>query len=263
MRFVQFQWRGRVQWGEWLEDEEACLNFAAVSGAPDLRAYLNSAAPRPLTALRAAALARKQLAPRREMRRLAPVFPGAIFGVGCNFRGTFRNQKAPILFLKAPQAIAAHRATVRVPAALREVYAEVELGVVIGRRGALFGYTVVNDVTARDLDQEDVWFSRKSYATFAPVGPWIVTPDAIGDPTRLDLFLDVNGQRRLASNTSEMIFGVKEVVAALRRRLQLMPGDLIMMGCPGLAEKLRPGDVVRMEIAGIGVLENRMAWQRK
>lgn len=263
MRLIQFEQNGKLQWGELLPGEEVCLNFTRISGAPDLRAYLNQAVPLSLRVLHSRSLAQKEVVPLRQARLLVPVFPGTVFGVGCNFRNTSRKQKVPILFLKATQSLTAHRTKVRVPSFLREVYAEVELGVVIGRGTSVFGYTVVNDVTARGLDHEDIWFYRKSYSTFTPAGPWITTRDSVRNPMRLNLCLDVNGQRRLTSNTTEMIFSVKDVIVALGRNLNLAPGDLIMMGCPGLAEPLRHGDTVRMEVEGVGVLENAIGWKRK
>jgi 2-keto-4-pentenoate hydratase/2-oxohepta-3-ene-1,7-dioic acid hydratase in catechol pathway len=159
----------------------------------------------------------------------------------------------------------------------RDIDYEAELGVVIGRRavrvaeadaaGHVFGYTVVNDVSARDLQflGPRQWDLGKSLDTFCPYGPCIVTADDIADPQALDLRLTVNGVEKQRSNTSNMIFGVAALIAYLTRGITLLPGDLIATGTPfgvGLGMKppvyLKDGDVCEVEIEKIGAIRNRM-----
>ncbi|MGI8549984.1 MAG: fumarylacetoacetate hydrolase family protein [Dehalococcoidia bacterium] len=154
---------------------------------------------------------------------------------------------------------------------------EAELGVIVGVTGsdiaeeqalnAVFGYTCLNDVTARDLQNRHTqWFKGKSLDGSCPLGPWIVTADEIGDPSALDIACRVNGEVKQHSNTRNLIFGLKRILADLSRGLTLEAGDIIATGTPegvGFARKppefLKPGDVVEVEIEGIGILSNRMS----
>jgi 2-keto-4-pentenoate hydratase/2-oxohepta-3-ene-1,7-dioic acid hydratase in catechol pathway len=154
---------------------------------------------------------------------------------------------------------------------------EVELGVVIGQtaksipkeraKDYIFGYVVANDVSARDWQFHSHTFTMgKSFDTHGPVGPWIVTADEIADPHALDLRCLVNGELRQASNTSEMIHNIFEQIAYLSTAFTLEPGDLIATGTPaGVGagmdppRYLQPGDVVRCEIDGVGIIENHVA----
>jgi len=151
---------------------------------------------------------------------------------------------------------------------------EVELGVVIGRRGRniprerslshIFGYTVINDVTARDLQRRhDQWFKGKSLDGSCPMGPWLVHRSAVPEPQNLDLALRVNGERRQGSNTKHMIFDLPAIIASLSEGLTLEPGDVIATGTPsgvGFAMNpptfLKDGDVIEAEVEGIGILRN-------
>lgn len=153
---------------------------------------------------------------------------------------------------------------------------EVELAVVIGRRvrdlradealGAVFGYTIVNDVTARDAQRaHGQWFKGKSYDTFCPMGPSIVTADEFGDPSGHRISLKVNGETRQDSNTADLLFGVPQILASLSAALTLEPGDIIATGTPsGVAQGmtpqkwLQPGDVVEAALDGVGILRNRV-----
>jgi 2-keto-4-pentenoate hydratase/2-oxohepta-3-ene-1,7-dioic acid hydratase in catechol pathway len=154
---------------------------------------------------------------------------------------------------------------------------EAELVVVIGRRGRdipeeraldyVFGYTVGNDVTARDLQaMHQQWYKGKGLDGFCPLGPWIVTADEIADPQDVRLSLRVNGETKQDAHTSDMIFGVAKLIAVWSQGMTLEPGDLLMTGTPsgvGFARKppeyLKPGDVVEAEIDAIGVLRNTVA----
>ncbi|MBV9647968.1 MAG: fumarylacetoacetate hydrolase family protein [Candidatus Eremiobacteraeota bacterium] len=181
----------------------------------------------------------------------------------------------PTFFTKAPTAIAAPDEVLQLSARVSQEYDwEAELGVVIGRRcrdlseaealSAVFGYTCVNDVTARNLQREHgQWFKGKSLDHTCPLGPSIVTADELRDGGGLDIALRVNGVTKQRSNTSKMIFGVAALLSSLSRGLTLEPGDVIATGTPkgvGFArtppEFLRSGDVMEVEIGGIGVLRN-------
>ena len=152
---------------------------------------------------------------------------------------------------------------------------EAELAVVIGKRGInipedkamdyVFGYTIINDVTARDLQRNhNQWFKGKSLDGFCPVGPWIVTRDEIGQPVELNISSRVNGELRQSSNTRNMIFSIPELISILSQGLTLEPGDILATGTPagvGMGfeppKLLKAGDVVRIEIEKIGYIENR------
>ena len=221
--------------------------------------------------------------PRHELgavRALAPVpSPGKIICVGLNFHDHCREQGIqppayPMLFSKFANAVAGPGDTVTRPPATEKLDLECELGVVIGRRAKgigpsqaldhVFGYTVVNDVTMRDLQAEDrQWLRAKGSDGFAPMGPILVTRDEIGDSQRLRMRSSVNGETWQESTTAEMVFDVATIVAFASRTITLEPGDVIATGTPaGVGHYQTPpryvvgGDVMRCEIDGIGALEN-------
>ena len=218
-----------------------------------------------------------------EMALLAPLpRPGKIICVGLNYHDHCREQGIdppayPILFSKFANAVAHPGQVVVRPRATDRLDLECELGVVIGRRAKsvgreaamehVFGYTVVNDVTMRDLQREDSqWLRAKGSDGFAPMGPEVVTRDEIADPQRLGVRSSVNGETWQDSSTSEMVFDVATLVAFASRTITLEPGDLIATGTPaGVGHfqdpprYLRDGDVMRCEIDGIGAIENRVA----
>jgi 2-keto-4-pentenoate hydratase/2-oxohepta-3-ene-1,7-dioic acid hydratase in catechol pathway len=189
----------------------------------------------------------------------------------------------PNVFTKAPTALTGPYSDIPYDASVTErLDWEVELAVVIGRAGRhisperaldhVFGYTIVNDVTARDIQNKAgvQWFQGKSLDASSPMGPWIVTADAIANPRDLRLSLRVNGVTKQDASTAEMLFDVPAIIATLTRVLTLEPGDVIATGTPsgvGFArtppEFLRPGDVMETEIAGIGTLRNRIAQDRQ
>ena len=181
--------------------------------------------------------------------------------------------EVPQFFTKAPTAINAPGAPVRLDEGLTKLLDyEVELAVVIGKAGRdipkerayehVFGYTIANDITARDLQRRhDQWFKGKSLDTSLPLGPWIVDAEEIGDPTTLDLSLTVNGQERQRANASMMIFDIPTIIASLSAGMTLEPGDIIATGTPsgvGYAmtppQGLKDGDVVVARIDRIGEL---------
>ncbi|HEX8473685.1 MAG TPA: fumarylacetoacetate hydrolase family protein [Pyrinomonadaceae bacterium] len=201
---------------------------------------------------------------------VAPVTPSKIVCVGRNYADHAAElgnamPTEPLLFLKPPSAIVAHEATIELPRASERVEHEGELGVVIGRRcrnldddvdplAFVFGYTCLNDVTARDLQRRDVQFTRgKSFDTFCPVGPHVVTDL---DPTDLRVTTRVNGATRQDARTSLMAFPVPFLIRYISRIMTLEPGDLIATGTPAGVGLLQDGDVVEVEVEGVGTLRN-------
>jgi 2-keto-4-pentenoate hydratase/2-oxohepta-3-ene-1,7-dioic acid hydratase in catechol pathway len=182
----------------------------------------------------------------------------------------------PVLFMKATSAITGPHDDVMIPKGSVKTDWEVELGIVIGSvtryvsahesMAHVAGYCVVNDVSEREyqIERSGQWDKGKSCDTFAPIGPWLVTADEVPDPQNLDVFLDVNGVRRQAGNTRTMIFGVAHLVSYISHFMTLMPGDVIPTGTPpgvGMCMKpptyLKPGDEVRLGIAGLGEQRQR------
>jgi 2-keto-4-pentenoate hydratase/2-oxohepta-3-ene-1,7-dioic acid hydratase in catechol pathway len=194
--------------------------------------------------------------------------PGAVFTVGANYRrpdepGGDRPERPRILG-KLPSSVAGHGGVVRWDRSLTaNVDAECELGVVVGRDGSTFGYTIVNDMNSVDpwLDGEQ-WLLGKSIAGFCPLGPWIVTADEL-DPADIPLGCTINGEPIQDGRTSQMRFSIAEVLSYIGRHVELRPGDVIATGTParlasppGPDRHLRPGDVVTCWIEGIGELTN-------
>jgi 2-keto-4-pentenoate hydratase/2-oxohepta-3-ene-1,7-dioic acid hydratase in catechol pathway len=173
----------------------------------------------------------------------------------------------PLLFLKAPSAVIASDDVIELPAASQQVEHEGELGVVIGRLARkipasedplsyVFGYTCVNDVTARDLQRKDVQFTRgKSFDTFCPVGPWIETDL---DPTTATVQTRLNGELKQKGNTADMAFPVAFLIRYISEIMTLYPGDLIATGTPAGVSRMKDGDTVEVEVTGIGILRNRI-----
>lgn len=184
----------------------------------------------------------------------------------------------PVLFSKYPTALIGHDETIVLPKVSQQVDYEAELVIIVGKHGRhlasesaldhVAGYTVGHDVSARDWqykpDQKQ-WMVGKTFDTFAPTGPEMVTPDEFGDPQQHGIRLRLNGETMQDSNTGQMIFSVVEILSYLSQVFTLEPGDLIFTGTPpgvGMARKpprfLRSGDVVEVEIDGIGRLRNRV-----
>jgi 2-keto-4-pentenoate hydratase/2-oxohepta-3-ene-1,7-dioic acid hydratase in catechol pathway len=210
--------------------------------------------------------------------RLGPPVAGVgkIIAVGFNYASHAQETahelpKEPLLFSKAVTALSGPNDPVLLPRDSVKTDWEVELAVVIGRR-ALYaaranaldyvaGYAIMNDVSERTYQLEGTgqFLKGKSFDSFAPFGPWLVTKDEVPDPQRLKLWLDVNGRRRQDSTTADMIFGVAYLVSYISRFMTLMPGDVIATGTPpgvGLGHKppifLKPGDTMRLGIEGLG-----------
>jgi 2-keto-4-pentenoate hydratase/2-oxohepta-3-ene-1,7-dioic acid hydratase in catechol pathway len=188
----------------------------------------------------------------------------------------------PVIFTKAPTAVSGPFDDIAVDRAItQQVDWEVELGVVIGTSGCniakadalshVFGYTVINDLSARDLQQQHLqWFKGKSLDGFCPMGPVVVTADEFGDPQNKRLQLRVNGTTKQDGNTANMIFPVDVIIEWLSKGLTLEAGDVIATGTPegvGMGrtpqEFLQNGDVIETEVEGIGVLRNRIVDERR
>lgn len=199
----------------------------------------------------------------------SPFAPSKIIGIGQNYRAHALEMgkglpSEPLMFLKPPSALLPDGGAIERPDGYLRVDHEGELGVVIGRRARhvsvddaldhVLGYTCVNDVTVRDLQQKDgQWTRAKGFDTFCPVGPAIASEL---DPRDLRITTRVNGVVKQDSRTSDLIFDVATLIAFLSRHLTLEPGDLISTGTPAGVGNLAVGDVVEVEIEGIGVLRN-------
>ena len=216
----------------------------------------------------------------RALTLCAPIgHPGKIICVGLNYHDHCREQgveppRYPPLFAKFANAIAAPGQPIIRPRVTEQLDLECELAVVIGRRASrigrhdaldhVFGYTILNDITMRDLQREDRrWLRAKGSDGFAPIGPAVVTGDELGDTSSLHLRSAVNGETWQDSSTAEMVFDVPTIVAFASRTITLEPGDIIATGTPaGVGRFQHPprylhhGDQLRCEIEGIGVLEN-------
>jgi 2-keto-4-pentenoate hydratase/2-oxohepta-3-ene-1,7-dioic acid hydratase in catechol pathway len=202
---------------------------------------------------------------------LGPVVPdpGAVYTIGLNYDGPGAAPRPdrPLVYGKAPSSVAGHGATLAWDRTVTDdVDAEIELGVVMGANGSVFGYTCVNDISARDAQLDgDQWLLGKSMPGFCPVGPWIVTADAF-DPADVRVTCAIDGAAIQDDRTSRMRFTIPEIVAYLGRHLELRPGDLIATGTPvrlatppGPARRLRPGDTVTVSVEGIGELTTHIA----
>jgi 2-keto-4-pentenoate hydratase/2-oxohepta-3-ene-1,7-dioic acid hydratase in catechol pathway len=209
-----------------------------------------------------------EVIPLEDVELIMPCQPSKIICVGLNYVEHARelNMKLPeepIIFLKPPTAALGPGGEIVYPPSSQQVDYEGELAVVIGKRGRniqadeagghILGYTCFNDVTARDLQQRDTqWTRAKSFDTFAPFGPWIASID----PASVDIETRLNGRTVQKSNTSDLIFSVPRLVEFISGIMTLEPGDVIATGTPPGVGQLHKGDLVEVEIEGIGTLKN-------
>jgi len=209
--------------------------------------------------------------PLTDVRLLAPVVPSKIVAIGLIYKDHARELRMtipeePQIFLKAPSALNDPGGDVVYPSVSRRVDYEAELAVIIGKkaknvsvedaRSVILGYTCINDVTARDLQAKDVQYARsKGFDTFAPLGPWVETDL---DPSALSIRSLVNGQVKQDSNTREISTSVVALVAYISRFMTLYPGDVVATGTPPGVGPVQVGDVMTIEIEGIGSLTNRV-----
>lgn len=206
---------------------------------------------------------------------------GKFVGIGLNYADHAAElgtpvPPEPVIFLKATSSICGPNDAIQIPRGSEKCDWEVELGVVIGRTAKyvaeadaldhVAGYCVVNDVSERDfqLNRSGTWDKGKGHDTFGPIGPWLVTADAIPDPQELPLWLEVDGHRMQVGSTRTMVYGVRFLVSYVSRFMTLHPGDVIATGTPpgvGQGMKpprfLRPGQTIRLSVAGLGVQEQR------
>lgn len=205
-------------------------------------------------------------------RLLAPVAPSKIVAIGRNYRDHAAELNNPVppeplLFLKPPSAIIGPDEAIVLPDGVGRVDHEAEVGVVIGARARhvsrteaarhVFGLTCVNDVTARELQKKDVQFTRaKGFDTFAPMGPCLVTGLDFASPDGIQVEAWVNGERRQAGSTKDLIFPIDQLIAFISAVMTLLPGDIICTGTPAGVGPIQSGDTVTVRVAGVGDLTN-------
>ena len=271
MKLVTFEHQTRMSAGVWLDHEVVDLGVSMMEllqdgqGIPDRVSRLMRSAPR---------------VPASAVRILAPVpRPGKIICVGQNYLDHCREQKvdpptSPILFAKFNNAVSSAGAAIRLPALSQKIDYEAELAFVIGKGGRhieeagaldhIAGYTCVNDVSARDIQAFDKqWTRAKSFDTFCPMGPFLVTSDEIPDPQALSVRCTVSGEVLQDSSTSLMIFSCAFLISFISRSITLEAGDLVTTGTPhgvGVFRNpqrfLRSGDTVTVSIERVGDLTN-------
>jgi 2-keto-4-pentenoate hydratase/2-oxohepta-3-ene-1,7-dioic acid hydratase in catechol pathway len=264
MRFVRFVWQwsetpnleSAPYWGMMVDDL-----IYPLADAPYARILDGRYAPEVLAEVGPLAI--------ESVRLLAPVTPSKIICVGRNYADHAAETgsevpKEPLIFLKAISSLLDVGEDVVYPSISQRVDHEAEIAVLIGKHcrfvdeadalDYVFGYTVANDVTARDLQNSDGQWSRaKGFDTFCPVGPWI---DSNFDPRNRAVRCQVNDTMRQESNTDKMIFSIPHVISYISQAMTLVPGDLILMGTPDGISAVQPGDVMTVEVEGLGVLRN-------
>jgi len=207
--------------------------------------------------------------PLDQVKLLAPILPSKIICVGRNYADHAREQGAeipeyPTLFLKPPSAVIGPDENIVLPPQSQQVEHEAELAIIIGKRGRwisedqakryIFGYTIANDVTARDLQSRDgQWARAKGFDTFCPLGPWIETEIDVSDVL---ISCRVNGDLRQMTSSREMIFPIPHLITYISSVMTLEPGDVILTGTPAGVGILKSGDKVEISIDGLGTLTN-------
>jgi 2-keto-4-pentenoate hydratase/2-oxohepta-3-ene-1,7-dioic acid hydratase in catechol pathway len=214
-----------------------------------------------------------------DVRLLSPILPSKVVGIGKNYADHVQEMntgdapKEPLIFLKPSTSVIGPGDAIRVPAGSTNVHHEVELAVVIGARGArqvspeqamasVFGYTIGNDVTERDMQRSDgQWTRAKGFDSFCPLGPWIET-DLAGlgkDPADLEITCSVDGELRQSGRTSQLLFGLPTLISHISRVMTLLPGDVVLTGTPSGVGPIRPGQRVECTIEGLGTLTSTVA----
>jgi len=250
MKFIQYSVNGVSSYGV-MEGEEIVAIKGSIFGAYELT---------------------NQRIPLGEAKLLSPVTPGKIVAIGLNYKKHAEEvgkalPAEPMMFLVSPTAVIGQEDTIKLARPEHRTEHEGEIAIVIGRTATdvsaeealdyVLGYTCCNDVSDRDLQKKDVQYTRaKSFATYKPLGPVIAT-DINPDSTSIQV--RVNGEIRQDSNTSDMIFSTTELIAAVSSVMTLEPGDVIITGTPSGVAPIKDGDVVEVEIGGIGTLRNHVA----
>ena len=246
MKIARFEHKGKIVWGSVHEDVIYVLAGDIFEGASETGDNV----------------------PLKDIKLLPPVSPPKIIGIGLNYKlhikeSPFPAPEVPMIFLKAPTSVIGHLDTIILPDSNKVDY-EGELGIVIGKRAKnvqenealsyVLGCSIVNDVSARDYHGQDKSFARsKGVDTFCPFGPYIVTglnPDNLKIETRL------NGKTVQSSNTNDLLFKVHQLISFASRYMTLLPGDLIATGTPAGVGPLTKGDVIEVELEGVGILKN-------
>jgi 2-keto-4-pentenoate hydratase/2-oxohepta-3-ene-1,7-dioic acid hydratase in catechol pathway len=207
--------------------------------------------------------------------------PGKIVALGLNYvlhakEGSFDVPKEPIVFVKVGSSVIGPGERIRIPRGMGRMDHEVELAVVLGHKAVevkkrdaykfVAGYTIVNDVSARDVQTRDLkkrypWFRSKSFDTFTPMGPWLVTPDEIQAPVHLRLECRVNGRLRQKANTRDLVFDIPHIIEYVTRYITLDAGDVISTGTPAGIGPIKNGDDVVCKIEKIGELKNPVRYR--
>jgi 2-keto-4-pentenoate hydratase/2-oxohepta-3-ene-1,7-dioic acid hydratase in catechol pathway len=209
--------------------------------------------------------------PLESVQLLPPTKPGKIICVGRNYAAHAKEHDAeipevPLIFLKPSTSLIGHDQGIALPPQSTRVEHEAELALVIGKPGRwitldeasshIFGYTIANDVTARDLQRSDgQWTRSKGFDTFCPIGPWIETEF---DPSDAVITCHVNGDMRQMASTRDMIFTVQQLIAFTSSVMTLEQGDLLLTGTPAGVSPLNPGDIIEVSIEGLGTLRNKV-----
>lgn len=252
MRFIRFQKGDQPPGYGWILNDPAGIKVGRLEGTP-FGEFRRIEAEYPLDSV----------------RLLPPCQPGKIICVGRNYLAHAKEHDAevpevPLIFLKPPSAIIGPEDNIILPPQSQQVEHEAELVVVIGKSGRwiapeespdyILGYTVGNDVTARDLQRQDgQWTRAKGFDTFCPIGPWIETEF---DPADNVITCHVNGEMRQMSSTRDMVFSVRQLVAFASSVMTLETGDILMTGTPAGVGPLEAGDLVEVTIEGLGALRN-------
>lgn len=277
MRFVNYRIHGAVEPG--ILAGEKILRLTSL-GFPDDRSFFMAGKDALASAESALKSGQGQFVSLAEVQILAPVLhPSKILCIGLNYRdhaleSGMEIPKVPTVFLKLPNSITGPDAPILLPALSSQPDYEAELAVVIGKHGKniqqqdweqfIFGYTILNDISARDVQlATSQWSLGKSFDTFAPIGPCIVTHDEIPDPHALDIQLTIDGEVLQHSNTKELIFRLPQLLEYISAIVPLEPGDILSTGTPagvGLGRTpkrwLRPNENIAIEIEKIGALRN-------
>jgi 2-keto-4-pentenoate hydratase/2-oxohepta-3-ene-1,7-dioic acid hydratase in catechol pathway len=287
MKLVTYTVGGKTSFGKIVGDQVVDLADAC-PGATDLLAILRLG-PAALDRLRAVEARDGNTIPLSGVKLEAPIRnPQKFMAIGLNYQDHVqeivnRGGKAPehqVWFNKNVSCINGPYDPIELPRVSKALDYEGELGVVIGKRckhvsvedalDVVGGYLVINDVTCRDWQRKTTqWTLGKSFDTHGPIGPWLVTPDEVPDPHNLALRVYVNGELRQQLNTGGMVYGIAQQIAELSAAMTLEPGDIIATGTSSGAgfgftppKFLQPGDVVRVEVDGIGHIENRVVEER-
>ena len=258
MQFCRFQTPDGPQYGEVVTREN--------------QFWVTGILPPPVTDHSVRPFTQKFIAqPLAALSLLPPIVPSKIVCVGLNYKDHAAEMghelpKEPILFFKPPSSLLPPGGTILMPARSKQVDFEGELGVVIGRTCAnlgpqddvapyILGYTLVNDITARDLQRTDgQWTRAKGFDTFCPVGP--IVSDTVNPDSGLNLTTTLNGVHKQSGSTANLIFSVPALIRYISTIMTLCPGDLISTGTPSGVGPLAPGDVVAISIGGLGTLSN-------